>query len=286
MREAVEKAEAGQGVLAAPAELRAPFGAFLCLIGASYFQRYKARLVEETAPRSFTSTTDGANQLNMSALERWLDALRESTWTACAGEEGNIPSIGALFFHFMRGMLVLRIWDAATTGWTATPDLESFGYKRGTLGELELRYNFDGQIRRIEEQVGLVMKGCGCKTGCESGRCKCRKAGQMCSVSCRCVACKNVASGLGNTARTAEANVERVGSNRHPQAAQGGRESIMVEEKDEEDADAEWQYDGNSEDEAGEKVEAGGEEESAQASEALDELDFEMEDVDEVDDIV
>jgi hypothetical protein len=46
------------------------------------------------------------------------------------------------------------------------PDIESFGYKRNGTGALELVYDFEVHMKRIEAHVELVLKGCGCKTGC------------------------------------------------------------------------------------------------------------------------
>jgi hypothetical protein len=108
----------------------------------------------------------------------------------------------------MRAVLVLRIWDSACTGWMSIPVIESFGYKRnGRTGALELVYDFEVQMKRIEAQVELVLRGCGCKTGCESRKCKCQKVGERCSVACRCVSCKNIPV----QARTAEDSGAAVG---------------------------------------------------------------------------
>jgi hypothetical protein len=60
-----------------------------------------------------------------------LDVLRELTWTASAGKDGNIPSIGVLLFHFLRAALILRIWGSACTGWMTIPDIKNFGIPKG-----------------------------------------------------------------------------------------------------------------------------------------------------------
>jgi hypothetical protein len=224
VKEGVKQAEeTGQWCLAVPQELRGAFGSFLRNTGVGYFLRYRARFEQETAPRSFTTITGGGDMRDLTGVSAWVDALRNQTWTASAGEEGNIPSLGALFFHFMRGVLVLRIWDSACTGWMSIPDIESFGYKRNErTGALELVYDFEVQIKRIEAQVELVLKGCGCKTCCESRRCKCQKVGERCSVACRCVGCKNVpvqaaraehgAAAVGQPVHSADPHEQVVGS--------------------------------------------------------------------------
>lgn len=150
MLKAVTKAETSKGALAAPPELQPVWGAFLRNIGVGYYLRYKARLDEATAPRSFTKTTGGGDLLSSTALEAWLDGLRDATWTASAGEEGNVPSIGALFFHFMRAVLVLRIWNTACEVWVAAFKVECFGYRKSEgTGQLELVYDFSRQIKLV-----------------------------------------------------------------------------------------------------------------------------------------
>ena len=44
---------------------------------------------------------------------------------------------------------------------------------------------------RIKERVDFVMKGCRCKTGCITNRCKCKKSTQICGPSCQCINCAN-----------------------------------------------------------------------------------------------
>ena len=38
-----------------------------------------------------------------------------------------------------------------------------------------------------------MRKGCGCKTGCQSSRCKCKRTGNYC-YGCKCVGCYNLPS--------------------------------------------------------------------------------------------
>jgi hypothetical protein len=183
MLAAVKRAEErGQATLAVSPEFEGAAVAFLLTIGVAYFQRYKSRMGQlgqmgqEIAPRSFIMLTEGANPKDASGAERWLDKLQEHTWTAAASEEGNVPSVGALVFHFLRAVLVLRIWNAACIGWMSIPALESFGYQRNGFDGLEIVYDFQGRLKRVEEQVELVLKGCGCKKGCKTRQCKERLA--------------------------------------------------------------------------------------------------------------
>lgn len=241
MLAAVKRAEeVGQATLVVPPEFEGAAVAFLLTVGVAYFWRYKSRMGEETAPRSFTTLTEGADPKDASGAERWLDKLREHTWTATASEEGNVPSVGALVFHFLGAVLVLRIWNAACIGWMSIPALESFGYRRNESDGLEIVYNFQGRLKRVEEQVELVLKGCGCKKGCETRQCKCRKVGHSCSVGCRCLGCKNVPVQAVEAQRPTDGEDEERGT---------GREEGLREEDEEaaesEDKDAEFMDDDN-----------------------------------------
>ena len=40
---------------------------------------------------------------------------------------------------------------------------------------LRIEWDSDDNISKVQMQVALLKKGCGCKTGCQTGRCKCRK---------------------------------------------------------------------------------------------------------------
>ena len=40
--------------------------------------------------------------------------------------------------------------------------------------------------------MSLIRKGCGCKTGCSSGRCKCKNSATHCGPGCNCTGCKNL----------------------------------------------------------------------------------------------
>ncbi len=40
--------------------------------------------------------------------------------------------------------------------------------------------------------MSLIRKGCGCKTGYSSSRCKCKKRNSYCSPGCKCIGCTNL----------------------------------------------------------------------------------------------
>ena len=46
-------------------------------------------------------------------------------------------------------------------------------------------------MAHVREMVALIKKGCGCKTGCQSSRCKRKRGGNYC-FGCKCVGCCNL----------------------------------------------------------------------------------------------
>ena len=52
--------------------------------------------------------------------------------------------------------------------------------------QLHVDWDSKDNIAQIRTRVSLIKRGCGCKTGCMSARCKCRKAGSQCGPRCKC----------------------------------------------------------------------------------------------------
>jgi hypothetical protein len=211
-----------------PESLRPALAAFLRLVGTAFFTRFKARLEEATAPRSYTAVV-GVDRTSLKGAIQWTDQIREQTWAALPSEEGSLPSFGALLFHFLRGVFALRIWDQACEYEISVPDMLQYGYDKDEMGQWQLMYDFPETMERVHEQINLVLKGCGCKkTMCLNRACKCRKAGQKCSPACRCLGCKNLILQGGE-----EANLR--GSPGTDRNGAGARGSVEVQIQGEED---------------------------------------------------
>ena len=46
-------------------------------------------------------------------------------------------------------------------------------------------------VQQVQRTVDYLTRGCKCKTGCDTRRCKCKKEGLQCGPSSRCVNCRN-----------------------------------------------------------------------------------------------
>ena len=54
-------------------------------------------------------------------------------------------------------------------------------------------------MKRIQDRISSLVKGCKCVTGCTTNRCKCRKMTESCSAGCECINCNNTSSFSRNT---------------------------------------------------------------------------------------
>ena len=58
---------------------------------------------------------------------------------------------------------------------------------------LTIDWDSEENTTNIRQTVALMRKGCGCKTSCQSSRCKCKMAGNYC-YGCKCVGSCNLPS--------------------------------------------------------------------------------------------
>ena len=84
------------------------------------------------------------------------------------------------------------IWRQATFNTIAYPSLETFGWKQPDQQTLTIDWDSESNITHIRERVAFIRKGCSCKTGCSSRRCKCKKSGYQCGPGCKCIGCTNL----------------------------------------------------------------------------------------------
>ena len=74
------------------------------------------------------------------------------------------------------------------------PSLEGNGSKQPDSSTLTIDWDSNENIANIRSAVALIKKGCGCKMGCISARCRCKRGGVYCGPGCKCVRCCNLPS--------------------------------------------------------------------------------------------
>ena len=103
-----------------------------------------------------------------------------------------IPSDDALERHWKRSCWVLAVWKQANDNNINYPPLNGNGWKQTDSESLQIDWDSDFNISEVRTRVALIRKGCGCKTGCMTNRCKCRKSGNHCGPGCACLSCCNL----------------------------------------------------------------------------------------------
>ena len=83
------------------------------------------------------------------------------------------------------------VWKQSTKNAVTYPPLDGNGWKV-VANQLQVDWDSEDNIAQIRTRVSLIKRGCGCKTGCMSARCKCRKAGSHCGPGCKCSTCSNL----------------------------------------------------------------------------------------------
>jgi len=58
-------------------------------------------------------------------------------------------------------------------------------------GVLSIFWDTPENMQKVKQRVRLLMNGCGCKSGCRTRRCSCKKRNSVCGAGCRCVHCEN-----------------------------------------------------------------------------------------------
>ena len=169
------------------------FLSFIRLVGCAYYRKHKsAFLPSYTTPMIVFNSliTEGQTPLEHHTL--WLDFIRERVWSKIQYEEDMIPSITALARHWRRTCWVETVWKQATQNHIEYPPLHGNGWKQTDYCTLVVDWDSEANIQQVRTMVALIKRGCGCKTGCTTARCKCKKAGVHCGPGCKCLRCSNL----------------------------------------------------------------------------------------------
>ena len=180
------------GTLAHP-ESEQSLLSFFHLVGCTYFRKHKAAFLPMyQTPMSVFHSLSKDNQNPLDQHRAWLQLLRERVWSRIKYEEEMIPSDDALVRHWKRSCWVLSIWKQASSNNIDYPPLHGNGWKQTDSQSLQIDWDSDTNICEVRTRVALIRKGCGCKTGCMTNRCKCRKSGNYCNPGCACLSCCNL----------------------------------------------------------------------------------------------
>ena len=89
-------------------------------------------------------------------------------------------------------MLVLGVWRQAHSNDINYPPLSGHGWKQVNADTLEIDWDSEDNLTEVCTRVAFIKKGCGCKTGCVTNRCKCKKNHNHYGPGCACQSCSNL----------------------------------------------------------------------------------------------
>ncbi|CAC5392687.1 unnamed protein product [Mytilus coruscus] len=167
---------------------------FYRLICSVYFNKHRAAFQPYSTPKSlFDSISEG--DLHEKHLS-FISAIREKLWERVVTEVEMMPNHEALKLHWMRCCWVFDYWSQSTSNTHTLSELSKSGWQI-TDNRLEIVWDTVLNFQKVEKTVEWYTKGCGCKTGCKTNRCKCKKAQNdncdgFCGPGCKCVNCFNV----------------------------------------------------------------------------------------------
>ena len=161
------------------------FLAFMWLIGTMYFKKY-ASAFTATTPQSHYSTFSGSNGCVPVKDQHihWLADIRNSIWDRTQFENNMIPSIDSLYRHWTRTCWVLDMWAQAASNKIMLKPLLHYGWKMND-GKLMFDWDSDTNMRKVQNRVQLLLKGCKCTKGCSTNACGCRRRGKRCAEGCQ-----------------------------------------------------------------------------------------------------
>lgn len=165
---------------------------FFRLVGCAYFKKHKSAFIPTyLTPMSLFNSLEKDGITCFVHHFNWLDLVRERIWSKIKYEEEMIPSNDALERHWKRACWVMTVWRQCTQTNIVYPPLDGNGWKKTTPNSLAIDWDSEENTARVREMIALIKTGCGCKTGCQTSRCKCKRGGNYC-FGCKCVRCSNL----------------------------------------------------------------------------------------------
>ena len=165
------------------------FLAFLRLVGCAYFKKHRKAFPGVTSESLFHSFATVQSEVEQHY--KWLEHICQKIWDRITFEDEMITSVSALKRHWQRSCWVLHMWRQAQENRMILAPPAGNGWLHQD-GKLVVDWDSKENIQSVRRRVDLLLKGCGCKTGCNTNRCGCKNNGTSCGPGCRCTNCHNI----------------------------------------------------------------------------------------------
>ena len=170
---------------------------FVRLIGCLYFKKYYSAIVSlrniDTPQQLLQSFPAGGNIRQQH--KEWYNTIRSIVSDRITNEEDRMPTLTSMKRHWLRSCWVLSMWWSSSEQdpFSKLPKAESSGWtKCAETGEYTIDWECPVVMSKIQSTIDFLTKGCGCKRGCSTNHCGCRKRGTFCGPSCHCLNCCNI----------------------------------------------------------------------------------------------
>jgi hypothetical protein len=163
--------------------------AFIRLVGCAYFKKHSNAFFGKTPQSLFNAS---ASYSPTEQHIQWLNQLRQGIWDRITQESEQIPSFTALQLHWQRSCWIINMWQQALSNEMTLANMHGNGWAKEGDGGLQIVWETEDRKREVNDRVFLLLKGCGCKSGCHNKKCGCRRRGMACGPGCRCCDCGNL----------------------------------------------------------------------------------------------
>ena len=173
----------------ADTDIETGFLSFLRLVGVVYMKKHASGF-NGMSPQAYFNRFFIPANTPLQNHDTWLENIRQCIWDRVQFENEMTPNKDALHRHWKRVCWVLDFWGQAENHTIIPKHLSDYGWM---IRDDTLFVDWDSDINMdtVKERVEGLLKGCGCKTGCHTRQCKCKRKGKVCGEGCNCTNCTN-----------------------------------------------------------------------------------------------
>ena len=185
------------------------FLSFLRLVGVVYIKKHGSGF-NGTSPEAYFNRCFVPSHTALQNHKAWLENIRQCIWDRIQFENEMIPNNDVLQRHWKRVCWVLDLWAQADRNTIIPKPLSNYGWK---VQDNTLAVDWDSDINMdaVKERVEGLLKGCGCKTGCQTRQYRCKAKGKGCGEGCNCTNCTNTHLPIPNvTGSMEEMSIEEI----------------------------------------------------------------------------
>ena len=157
--------------------------AFIRLVGTMYFKSTYLHFSHFLATKHHNKTSSIKQK-----HKEWLNKIREVVSERITSEEERLATCTALWRHWLRICWCAKLWHASTKEdmFQHLPAPQTSGWLLNSDGTHSFDWEDSKVQKQIQSTIDYLIKGCNCKRGTSTNRCKCKKNKTHCGPGCEC----------------------------------------------------------------------------------------------------